>query len=277
MSEDPYRSFATVYDAWQRLYPRPFSVALAPIIRASIRRLGLPAPKLADLACGTGTFAWWWQRTHPSWTIYGTDGSPAMIAAARAASNDGAARRASGPTHAPVFLVQDLRELSLPEPVGVQTCLFDSLNHITMTRDLLRVFQGVHQTLLPKGVFLFDLVDEKAFPEVFTGSSILDSPDLYVGIETVYLEQKGTGFGEAHFSIFRTRGRGWRRVDFDIRERRWSEKEIRVLLREAGLDLVRLERLDPYSSERFVVPRSFWACRKSDRPYQKRQAPVSNT
>lgn len=272
MPHDPYRDFALVYDDWQRLYPRPFSVALAPRIQAGIRKLGTPEKSLADLACGTGTFVFWWKRTHPSWTVLGMDRSPAMIAAARragleeAGSGGGAPARGSGKKPAsaepPRFFVQDLLDLALPEPVGVLTCLFDSLNHITRDQDLLRVFKRAARSVVDQGIFLFDLVDELAFPEVFTGSSILDGRDLYGGIETEYKESKGVGYGEARFTLFRRRGPRWQRINFDVKERRWFRGEIRELLQEAGFDLVVLEKIDPYSSKNFFVPRTFWACRK---------------
>ena len=35
MPQDPYGEFAEIYDDWQSLYPRPFSLALAPRIAAA--------------------------------------------------------------------------------------------------------------------------------------------------------------------------------------------------------------------------------------------------
>jgi hypothetical protein len=37
---------------------------------------------------------------------------------------------------------------------------------------------------------------------------------------------------------------------------------VRELLSAAGLDLLRLERIDPYESDEFFVPRTFWICRR---------------
>jgi SAM-dependent methyltransferase len=256
MSRDPYRDFAEVYDAWQRLYPQPFSMAMAPRIRAAIRDHHAPLPVLADLACGTGTLASWWKRTHPAWTVYGTDLSPAMIRMARAA------HPSSGPRTRVSFLVQDLRDLRLSEPVGVATCIFDSLNHITREADLARVFRRVHRSLAPGGLFLFDLVEELTFPEVFTGSSIFDGEHLYLGMDTEYREERNQGIGIARFTFFRRSGSSWRRIDFNIRERRWFRGEIRDLLHAAGLDLIRLEKISPYTSKEFFVPRTFWICRR---------------
>jgi len=255
MRSDPYREFAEVYDAWQKLYPRPFSLAIAPRVRAAVRDHGAPVRTLADLACGTGTFGLWWKRTHRAWRVYGTDRSEAMIRRARRAA------RAAG--EAPVrFLVQDLKSLSLPEPVGVATCLFDSLNHVTRLSDLRLILRGVARTLDPGGLFVFDLVDERYFAEVFTGSSILNTPDLYVGTETEFAERRGHGAGMARFTFFRREGARHRRIEFTIRERRWLQGQIRQLLDRAGLEVIALEKISPYASPELFIPRTFWVCRK---------------
>lgn len=268
---DAYGGFSEVYDTWQLLYPKAFSIALAPRITAAVREHGSPRPVLADLACGTGTFALWWQRRHRRWTVYGTDVSPGMIAGARRAARSEGKRATKSPAPArPSFVVQDMRRLELPEPAGVVTCLFDSLNHITREPDLARIFRRVARALAPRGLFLFDLIDELTFPEVYTGTSILDGRDLYVGIDTSYREERGHGIGLARFTFFRRRGARWRRIEFDIRERRWFRGEVREMLSEAGLDLLRLQRIDPYESDEFFVPRTFWVCRKAERRQGRR-------
>jgi SAM-dependent methyltransferase len=275
-TDDSYGGFSEVYDAWQLLYPKAFSVALAPRIVDAVRRHPPPRSVLADIACGTGTFALWWQRRHPSWRVYATDLSPGMIAGAKRAARQSASgaakrrglaaqrtvRRGRG-SRRPLFVVQDMRRLELPEPAGVVTCLFDSLNHVTRDADLARVFRRVARALAPGGLFLFDLIDELAFPEVFTGTSILDGPALYAGIDTSFREERGRGIGTARFTFFRRRGAGWRRIEFDIRERRWFRGEVREMLHEARLDLVQLQRIDPYESDEFFVPRTFWVCRRA--------------
>ena len=86
MSKDPYIDFATLYDEWQALHPTPFSVALAPRIENAVRTWGVPRAALADVACGTGTFALHWAKRHPKWTVFGTDRSEGMIHGARRAA-----------------------------------------------------------------------------------------------------------------------------------------------------------------------------------------------
>jgi len=268
MVRDPYQRFAAIYDEWQGLYPRPFSLALAPWIRKAASRGRIPRPVLADLACGTGTFAWWWQRRHPSWTVYGTDRSSAMVSRAREAGGsplDGAG--AARPNRrAPRFLVQDLARLSLPEPAGLLTCLFDSLNHVTRETELSRILRLAREALVPGGLFIFDLIAEDSFARVFTGDSVIYGRDLYVGMETEYSHFRGIPFGMARFTFFRRSGERWRRIGFEIRERGWHDREIRALLGKAGLICEAAERLDPGTSEEFAVPRRLWICRRAAEP-----------
>lgn len=261
MEQDPYREFAGVYDEWQKLYPRPFSLSLAPKIRQAVGAYGATVPVLADLACGTGTFASFWARTHPRWTVYGTDRSAAMIRRARAGAGV-KSRAESAARSGPRFLVQDLNDLSLPRPAGVLTCLFDSLNHVTRTAALQQIFHKARAALAPGGLFLFDLIDENGFLGVFTGSSILRGADLFVAIETECSSKGKIDYGAARFTFFRRSGPRWRRIEFQIRERRWTGVEVRHLLEAAGLSCLRVLTLDPYESDEFIVPRTFWICRR---------------
>jgi hypothetical protein len=125
-----------------------------------------------------------------------------------------------------------------------------------------RIFHRAHAALAAGGLFLFDLVDDRGFREVFTGSSILRGDGLYVGIETEFTIIRTAGYGAARFTFFRRSGRGWRQSEFRIRERRWFQSEMRGLLATAGLQCLKVVRLDPYESDDFLVPRTFWVCRR---------------
>jgi len=274
---EPYRDFAAVYDAWQKLYPRPFAVAMAPRIAAAISKHQPPVRILADVACGTGTLLHHWTRTYRGWTLYGTDRSPAMIRSARRAARAGtpltpaqATRAGTQGSHAgragaatpPRFKVQDLLDLDLPSPAGVITCIFDSLNHVTRASDLQRIFHNIRRNLAPGGIFFFDLVHPDEFADVFTGYSILEGEDLYAGVDSGNEELRGVLYGTARFSFFRRRGERWRRVDFEVRERCWKIAEIRAMLAYAGLKVLDLVKADPYDADEYAVPRAIWTCRR---------------
>jgi hypothetical protein len=133
---------------------------------------------------------------------------------------------------------------------------------VTRTRDLRRILRNVKDALLPGGLFVFDLVDESDFAEVFTGASIESGKDLYVGVDSTCYQRSGTTLGRAIFTFFHRSGSAWRRLSAVIVERCWTTGEIESLLEDAGLELVRLERIDPEENELVFVARTFWVCRR---------------
>lgn len=259
MPRDPYIDFATLYDEWQALYPKPFSLALAPRIERAVHRWGVPAAVLGDVACGTGTFANWWARRYPSWRVYGTDISGAMLKAAREAAKSMPQR---GGSRVLRFVRQDLADLALPEPAGLLTCLFDSVNHVTKPAALARIFRRAHEALLPGGLFTFDLIDDESFSDTFSGYSISSGPTLYVGMEMEMGSRGGADIGEAVFTFFRRQGADWRRLQFRLQERRWRKAEIRTLARAAGLTVLDVDLMTPEADPDVYVPRQFWVLRR---------------
>ena len=265
-SPDPYAEFALIYDEWQALFPQPFALALTPYIRRAA--LDAPERSLADLACGTGTFVHWWSARYPQWDVWGVDGSPAMVRCAQRAAK-GLVRKhlpegtASTLPRSRLF-TQNLSKLSLPQPVGLATCLFDSLNHVTRTRDLERIFRRVRENLTPGGFLVFDLVDEIEFDEIFTGGSVLEGESLYVGIESEIFRQRGASMGHAIFNFFRRVGSSdrWKKLRAVIVERCWTQDEVEALLENAGMESVSVERISPEDVEGVFVPRTFWTCRR---------------
>ena len=261
MGQDAYIDFATIYDEWQALYPRPFAVALAPRIERAAKKHGTPARVLGDLACGTGTFAHWWARRQRAWRVYGTDLSGAMIASARRATSP--VRKVPTPVdRMPRFFEQDLAATELPEKAGLLTCLFDSVNHVTQVPPMKRIMARVREALLPGGLFVFDLLEEERFEETFNGFSIIEGPELYVGMQMGAETKAGVLYGDATFTFFREQKESWGRLEFQLRERCWREAELRKIARAAGLEVVDIELIDPSEDPDVYVPRTLWICRR---------------
>ncbi len=100
----------------------------------------------ADVGCGTGGFLRYLAgRADP---LYGVDLSAEML--------QQAARKTRGSRTR--LLRQDLRRLSLPTPVDLITCNFDTLNYLHRTSELGRAFQRMRANLNEGGHLLFDLI-----------------------------------------------------------------------------------------------------------------------
>lgn len=160
------------------------------------------------------------------------------------------------------FFVQPLAALDLPAPVGLATCLFDGINHVTRLPELEASFGAIHDALLPGGVFAFDLVHEDVFAEAFDGAVLRKGPGLMVAADSICFHRGETLFGRTTFSIFRQEGTAWQRYEAEITERCWQRSEIRHALDHAGLDLLRQDDIDPAREPEFQLPRSFWVCRR---------------
>lgn len=275
--KDPYVEFAPVYDRWQSLFSKPFSVAMVLRVQQALREWDIPERSLIDLACGTGSLAWHWKHRFPAWTVWGVDGSASMIERARVAGPDDSkksrakqattARRLRGSTTAeterhPTFLAQNLTSLRLDRTFGLATCFFDSLNHITRVGDLAKVFVSAHSVLKDGGLFIFDILDEDSFVDTFSMPSITQDDDLFVGMETLCEKRRGTQFGLARFTFFVRSGKDWRRTELEIVERCWHREEIDPLLIRAGFEIIHVQLIDPEDQPDVFVPRRLYVCRR---------------
>lgn len=140
----PYAAFALLYDTL--LGDRFFNQARRNFERLR-RRHGLHPGSAADVACGTGTFVSYLAGLGLR-RVYGVDRSAEMLARAIVKNRGNDAR----------FLLQDLKNLRLPQPVDLITCNFDSLNYLLTTGDLLRAFRNFHHNLTPDGYLIFDMI-----------------------------------------------------------------------------------------------------------------------
>jgi len=248
---DPYDAFARVYDAWQAGFSKPFSEAIFPFYEREILARGAPDRSLADLACGTGIFLDRWRKRHPDWRLTGTDQSTAMLAVAR--------RRMRG-TPPVRLLAQSLPETALPAPIGVLVCVFDSINHILRPAELRRTFRAAHRALLPGGLFLFDVTDERSFPGFFRGTWTVETETLHVTATAECARDRMAGV--IHFTVFDRQGSLWRRSNFDVHERNWPAAELRASLEAAGFTVLRTRRVQPYPPEEADPPRPLWIARR---------------
>ena len=143
----PYRRFAEVYDAI--LGDQSFQdmrLAFEWIQNGYSVRFA----SAADIGCGTGTFVNYLCRTG-SGPVWGVDLSPQMLEVA-AVKNVG--NRAK-------FLLQDMRQLRLPQPVDLVTCQFEALNYLTTTDDLHSALVSFGSALTSGGSAVFDVTTER--------------------------------------------------------------------------------------------------------------------
>jgi len=169
----PYRRFAEVYDVI--LGDRSF-----PDMRLAFEwirnRYSVRFASAADIGCGTGTFVDYLCRVG-SGPVWGVDLSPQMLEVA-AVKNVG--NRAK-------FLLQDMRQLRLPQTVDLVTCQFEALNYLTTTDDLHSAMVSFGRALTSGGSAVFDVTTERLDEPVENRLVYLQrSPSRSVTVRTAY-------------------------------------------------------------------------------------------
>ena len=212
----------SVYDlfAWffNRYWGNSFSKDARPVIEQYLLP-HLPAGgRILDLCCGTGQLSHW--LTVCGFRVAGLDISAEMIRFAR--ENAPAAH----------FLVADARTFAAPPVHAAVVSTFDSLNHIPGRQELQSVFQNVHDSLAPDGLFLFDMNMDQGFRASAPETYAVVKRDHVCIMESVYHPSRGVG--SSNVTLFRLVKGVWQRSDLEILEYLYPEEQVRESLAAAG-------------------------------------------
>lgn len=139
----PFAAIAPFYDRLMSFVNYPGWIAY---IEKIIEMNRVKENVIVDLACGTGVCLRLWAGK--GYEVVGLDRSRAMLEVCRG--------QVAGLDNA-VLINADMRGFALARPVGVITCLYDSLNYLLAEDDLLGCFRSVHEALRDDGVFIFDM------------------------------------------------------------------------------------------------------------------------
>ena len=118
------------------------------------KHMDYPPKLIADLGCGTGTVCT--QLSKRGYDMIGIDSSDMMLS--EAVKKQGSQKI--------LYLNQDMTEFELYGTVDVFLCMLDSLNYITSTEELSRVFALVKNYLNPGGIFVFDINTPYKFEQI---------------------------------------------------------------------------------------------------------------
>lgn len=236
----PYSSSAEQYD---ELLARPMLPLLIGHFLRATRGRDLSDCTVADVGCGSGRFVQFLQDLGIG--VIGVDGSAAMLKLAQ---------RRNRPRRA-LFLQQDLRALSLPKPVDLITCQFDTLNYLLRWRDLELAFRRLSQNLVRGGYLLFDMIVMR--PRVF-GPTVRKFKVRWPHCKTTWLITTSTGgIRRAQLDTRCRDARGLERSTREVHvQRAWPLAVILRCLRRAGLQLMSLdESRSPDESRLFFKTR----------------------
>ncbi len=217
MSADRY----TDYDRFAWFYNRHWGAEYHRQTLPILDRLGLgdlsPGAAILDLCCGTGRVSA--VLVDRGFRVMGVEGSGEMLRHAR--------ENAPGAE----FLLDDARTFETSQSFELAFSVFESLNHVMSIHDLGAVFRNVHRSLLPGGVFIFDLNREAVFEKFWNLHYIIAEDDHVFTSRTRYHAERK--FAESEITMFRLNGT-WQRSDVTISQRCHEMKLVEVALFEAG-------------------------------------------
>jgi SAM-dependent methyltransferase len=245
-----YSVLPPIYDRWQKTYDTDYSTLILPRVLSTVRAFRIPVSSMMDLACGTGTLAIMMARRR--WRVWAVDGSEGMI---RVAS----AKRAGWHLRV-TYLCQDMRCVRIPEQVTLVTCLFDSLNHLLSRRDLLAAFRAVHASLLPGGYFVFDVNNERCFRTIWTQTEVVHHKAFTLILRNSY--DPARRLGQVQVTLFELRGTSYVRSDETVRERCYSDEEIRGLLERAGFRICLRQDFNFTAAKEIGEVKTWWVAQR---------------
>jgi SAM-dependent methyltransferase len=240
---ESYGAFAYAYD--QALGQRFFR-AVRRLLTRVLDRFPTRKKTHLDVASGTGLAVEFF--TKRGYRSVGVDLSLPMLQLAR--------RRARN------RIAGDMRALPLRGTFMRVTCLYDSLNHLKNTNDLVATFRSIASVMDDDALLLFDINHPDVYPTIWGSDEpfVADGPTFHLEMATKYRPRDR--MAQAMVTGWADLPSGGR---VKIRERReqraYSEREIIGALASAGLVPAEVTEFDPYAEGRSV--KLFFVCRRA--------------
>ncbi len=165
---EPYSLFALCYD---RVMQSIDYKKWAGYVDQILKRYHCPGNSVLDIACGTGKFLDFLSRH--GYSGAGMDISSSMLERARELYTS---------NNSLEFFQGDIRTISVSRQYDAVICLHDSMNYLTSYEDISDVLHSVYSTLLPRGLFIFDLCTRFSILRNFSGQVFSEDTAEYAYI-----------------------------------------------------------------------------------------------
>lgn len=174
----PYTSFAAVYD---EMMENVDYVRWADYIDKLFAFYNYHPKSILDVACGTGTIDI--LLAEKGYRMSGTDIALEMLMWAKAK-----AERLNVRLN---LWQQDMRQLTVAKPYDAILCLYDSINYIVTENDMKQVFKRVSDSLVPNGMFIFDVTTEYNIVKYFHRQTFAENHNSFSYIwKNLYLSNE---------------------------------------------------------------------------------------
>ena len=244
-----YEALAASYDGLTRDIPYEKYLRF---FKTLLRRHGVTATTVLDLACGTGSLSVLLAKH--GYEVLGVDRSEERLTVA-------AEKAMELEENQPFFVAQPMQRLRIPEPVDACVCALDSINYVTKPQDVQKAFRRVYESLRPGGLFVFDINTPYKL-EGLDGQVFLDeTEDSYCVWRAVY--DRRHSLCRYGMDLFQQANDGlWERSFEEHVERAYTPEELSGWLADAGF-----AQIEQFGNLRLEAPentelRIFFAAKK---------------
>lgn len=228
-----YKHFAEYYDILTSNIPY---VQRGEYFNAILNRFGKKDGILLDLACGTGSMSEVMDSL--GYDVIGVDNSYEMLSVAMNKRYD------SGRDI--IYLCQDMQNIDMYGTIDVCICALDSINHVTDSDVVKKIFQRVSLFLHPDGIFIFDVNSPYKHNEVLSEATFTyDYDEVYC----VWQNSKcHNNIVDIELELFgRNEDDSYSRFSESFSERAYTHEEILGFINSTDLKLLAVYADDSFS------------------------------
>ena len=205
---------------------------------------------LVDIGCGTGNITL--PMALRGYKTTGLDLSEEMLALAEQKSQEARAGIR--------FLGADMRSFSLGFRADAAICSFDCINYLLKTADVEAAFWRAHENLEKGGIFIFDVATPYKYKNVLGGNAfVFENDDVFMTWENYWSEK--SGICNFYLTFFVREGELYRREEEQQRQRSYSLKTIKKLLKNTGFTVLGEYGDIDFSPVTEESERAFFVCR----------------
>lgn len=265
---EAYTGFAQVYDIFMDNVPYDDWVEY---LHQLLKEYGVDQGLILELACGTGNVT---RRLKSlGYEMIGLDNSVEMLEIAREKEEISyQGQEVEGQGSHTLYINQDMREFDLYGTVAAVVSICDSMNYLTSSKDLLKVFRLVNNYLDPGGIFVFDLNTKYKYNDILSDNVFAEDREDCSFIWSNYYDAKDQ-LNEYDLSIYV-------RIDEEeeiferFRETHYQKayeiQEVIDLIEEAGMEFVAVYDAFTHNPPNEKTQRAYFIAREkhqSDKVY----------
>ena len=199
-----------------------------------------------DLACGTGKMSE--KLIENGFDIIGIDYSEDMLSIAKNRVGKS------------LLIKAKMQSFELQDKADACICCLDSINHLTDEKDVLKTFINVYNSIIDKGIFIFDVNTIYKHRTLLNNQTyVFDEEDFFLSWDNELLDDDTV---RIMLDFFVYNGKSYDRLSEEFCERAYSEDLLKEMLVQAGFNSIEIYGGLDFSKPESDSERLFFVCKK---------------